>query len=449
MSLYNIISENAVLRLSDFIANWNVKKHLKFLLKSQWWSEDEIKSYQEEKLQKLIQHSYDNVPYYTELLKNLKLTPEDFNSLEDIKKIPTISKEKIVENFNNGKIIAKNINRNKVIFGQSSGSTGLRTRYYIDKNAYGYNLACNLRGWYWMGYRLGDKIIKVSQNKRKSKLKVFQDYFDRTRLFANQYDDKNLNDFIGLMNDFAPNFLRSYPDPLVFIANYLNNNSVKIPSLKGINTTGNTLFLEVRNLVENTFNTKVFDSYSCEGGPNFFECPTHEYYHCSSEYGIAEIINTQGEEVKKGEKGNLVVTNLHNYAVPFIRYESKDIVEKGDKCSCGRNHLTIKSILGRNNDIIITPGKQYLIAQTFTTYFKYFEIIEQFQVHQISKNELVFNLVIKGKWNKKIENRIISYWKDYTNNEMNISINILDHISLLQSDKRRFLVRDESVPIEI
>ena len=168
-----------------------------------------------------------------------------------------------------------------------------------------------------MGFNLGDKLIKVSQNKRKSQIKKLQDFFDRTYLFNHSYTEENFKFFIKKMRVYKPLFLRSYPDPLEFIARYVKKNNIKLPEITAINTTGNMLFDETRHLIEDAFNAKIFDSYSCEGGANTFECPTHSCYHTSMEYSITEIINKNGKEVEPGESGRHYTTNLWNYATPL------------------------------------------------------------------------------------------------------------------------------------
>jgi phenylacetate-CoA ligase len=163
------------------------------------------------------------------------------------------------------------------------------------------------------------------------------------------------------------------------------------------------------------------------------------------EYSIAEILDEDGNEVNEGEMGRKIVTSLWNFSTPFIRFDSKDIVQKGTKCSCGRGLETIKKIKGRDNDILVTPDGNFLIAQSFTVYFKLIRAIDQFQVYQPSKKELIFKLVVNESYNSSLEKEIINHWKNYTNNTMIISIDKVDQIGLLKSGKRRFLIRNKEI----
>lgn len=450
MTNYNRIYENIVLPTSDYLTGWEISKALNFLKKSQWWSLDELNNFQERRLKLLISHSYNNVPYYKELFDKNHLDPREIRTIADLKYIPLLTKESVTENFTNGKLIAKNYKLRNVILKQSSGSTGHKTIFYISKNAYGFNIACNLRGWGWMDYQLGDSVVKISQNVRHSFLKKIQDLVDNTKVMHQSFDEKSLLILYNKLLSKRKIFLRSYPDPLIFLCSIINKNNLQTPGIKSINTTGNILFPEYKNIIEKTLKCKIFDSYSCEGGANIFECSTHEGYHVSMEYAITEILNSEGKEVESGEKGLHITTDLWNFASPFLRYNSKDIVEKSDKpCSCGRKLTSISRIIGRDNDILITSKGEYLIAQTFTTYFKYFPSILMFQVYQNDYNNIEFHLQVTSEFNLEIQHTILNHWKKYFGNDCIITFKIIDQIPQLPSGKNRFLIRNPSISLNL
>jgi len=447
MSIYNIIHKSLVQPLADAATGWGFTNSLNFMNESQWWSKDKLYEYQCLRLQKIVKHAYKSTIYYKELLDKSGINPFSIHTPEDLKRIPILSKEEFRKNFPE-KIFANGTSKKSYIKTATSGSTGRQLIYYISKDAYGMINAAGVRGWNWAGYQLGDKYIKITQNKRHNVLKRLQDFINRGHLYTHQYNEAGFSELIKLLNKVKPTVLRSYPDPLIFISNYIIKNKLGVPHIGAVTTTGNTLFKETRQLIEKCFNTKVFDSYSCEGSTHADECATHSCYHLSDEYAITEIIDENGKEVKPGERGLLVTTDLWNYACPFIRYDSRDYVVKSkNDCSCGRGLASLERIDGRDNDILITPDGNFLIAQTFTTYFKYFESIEQFQVVQNSSDTLLFKLVTNKNYNTDIENNIIKYWEDYTNKTMKIFVEPIKEISLRMSGKRQFLVRDPSIKL--
>jgi len=449
MSSYNYLNEKIILPISDTLLGNSIYKDLKFLMNSQWWSADELKEYQNEKLRALIKHSYDNVPYYNELFHSLHLTPEDIKTSKDLYKLPILTKDILRENIKNGKIIAKNISKKSLLLSSSSGSTGEPLQYYKTRDAESFNKACAIRGWYWMGYRLGDRYIKLSQNPRPL-LKNIQDKFNNCfYISVQQLTDENFREIVEKINNFKPLFIRSYPDPMLFLTNYIIKNHIQIITPRAIATTGNILFDEYREKIENVFKCKIFDSYSCEGGANVSECETHNCYHSSMEYAITEIVDNNMIEVGNGYLGRVITTDLHNYAVPFIRYDTQDYIKKSkEKCKCGRELLAIDKIEGRDSDILITPSNKWLIVHNFTVYFEWIDSVEQFQVNQNKIDEINILLKVNQKYTKQIESEILKYWQNYVGEDVNVRIEIVDDIPLTKSGKRRFLIRNKSIKLD-
>ena len=446
MSLRNIITENIVLPLTDKVIGNHLYSQLKFVEQSQWWSYAELINFQNEKLKILIKKAYDYVPYYKEIMDSRNLKPKDITTIDDLKKLPILTKEIFKKNYPHN-MRARNWKDYNTLPASSSGSTGIPIQYLMTREGYSFNKACNLRGWYWMGYRLGDSLIKVTQNERKSFEKKIQDKLDNTRLFTSRYNEENFYKFIEMFKEHNPSYLRSYPDPLQFISIILRNKNIKLTGLKGINTTGNILFRDVRNMIEKAFETYIYDSYSCEGGPNYFECPSHECYHSSMEYGISEVLNEELEEINEGELGSLYTTDLWNYVTPFIRYQSADLVRKTkNKCSCGRELFAISEIIGRDNDVVITQQNSYVIAQTFTTYFKYIPSIKRFQIYQAEQDKLQIRLEVDNEnFSVITRDAILNYWDEYFQGKMDIDI-VLQDIELTGSDKCRFVIRNKKIP---
>jgi phenylacetate-CoA ligase len=437
-----------ILNISDLLLGQSISENLNFLQNSQWWSRDKLDDYQNQKLQNLIGHAYDNVPYYRDLFSKLDLRPEDIQTKQDLHKLPILTKEIIKEHFPSN-IVTKTIRKSKLYYSSSSGSTGEPLKFFNTKYSYSFRIASNLRGWYWMGYRLGDKFVKLSQNPRSKLNKKIQDYLTRNKyLFSKHLTEPKFTMILDEILKYKPKILRGYPDPLFFLAKSAEKKNLSF-SISAINTTGNILFPEARNVIERTFNAKVFDSYSCEGAPLFFECPTHACYHGAMEYGISEIISC-GKEVGPGECGRHIVTDLHNYAVPFIRFDTQDILMKSAvSCQCGRMLIQIDKIYGRDNDILVTPRGKYLIVHNFTGYFQRKDVIgvDQFQIYQEDIDKIVFNLVTNKNYSLQTETKIYNYWKNYVADDVEIQINVVDEILPTPSGKRRFLIRNKEIPL--
>ena len=172
------------------------------------------------------------------------------------------------------------------------------------------------------------------------------------------------------------------------------------------------------------------------------ECSTHECYHSAMEYAISEVIDNQ-PDLKDIDSGRHITTDLHNYAVPMIRYDSQDYITKYDKkCSCGRNLLPIKRIDGRDTDIIICPNGNKVIVHMFTIYFEGIKEVEQFQIKQQSENQILFFLVVNNDYNYKIELKITNYWQSVFGDNIKISVILRKKLLIHKSGKRKFIIKD-------
>jgi len=444
------ISENIVLPLSDLILNQSISKQLNFLLKSQYWSREQIDNYQNERLRSLISHACKNVPYYRELFAELKLTPQDIQTKEDLLKLPVTTKTDLKKDPE--KHLASNLNRKSLLYRSSSGSTGEPFQYYKSNYSESFLTASGIRGWYWMGYRLGDKYVKISMNPRSSRMKRVQDKMNNCLyLSSQQLTPEVFDEILKQIIKFDPKFIRCYPTPLRFLADSVNETQKQYPGkgLKAINTTGSTLNQDTRRYIEDIFKTNIMDAYSCEGSAHFFNCPVEQYYHPSEEYAISEFISDNYSLSDKEGALRHITTDLHNYATPFIRYDTQDYVVLGDQkqCKCGRNFANIKTIKGRDSDILITPSGKFLIVENFVAYFEWITEVDQIQVIQEELNKIQIKIVVNEKFNHQILQKIRKYWENYIGNDVNTIIEIVDEIKLTPSGKRRTLIRNPKILI--
>jgi phenylacetate-CoA ligase len=444
MGVKNFISENIFLSLSDIVFGRRISQDLALLNRSQWYSKSQIESFQNEKFRTLIRHSYESVPYYRDLMIKLNLKPNDFLNKYDIYKLPVLIKQNIkqegIDRFTSNKV-----QKGRLIKSSSSGSTGEPLFYFNTKEAYSMNIAASLRGWYWMGYRLGDRYIKLSQNPRKDPIKRIQDKVSNNLYLAtNPLVDSNFNFIMSKIERFKPKVIRCYPDPLLFLARYKISHPEFTYKPSAITTTGNMLFPEIRKEIEDTFGCKIFDSYNCEGNSTVFECPTHTCYHSAEEYGISEVIDENGNPVLKGI-GRLITTDLFNFAHPFIRYDTQDYVEiDSEPCVCGRNLLKIMRILGRDNEVLLMPSGRRFIVHNFTGFFQtnipeINKSIDQFQVIK-NKTNVIFKIVVNKRFNSEVSDYIQHHWENEL--QFPVTVEVVDNIQSSPSGKRRFIINE-------
>jgi phenylacetate-CoA ligase len=334
--------------------------------KSQWFSEDALRKYQMSRLKLILAHAYKNVPYYTNLFDRFKLRPSDFNNIEDLKKIPVISKNILRENFKS--LIARNAVRFKPYLVQTSGTTGEPVKVYQDKNTNVLEFCYYWRYWSWSGYRLGMPFAEFTLSHFLSKgLRYINDYTSITkRLALNpiQLSYSNIDKFLLSISKYKPYFLKGSPSSIYTFAILLKEKKCCDISFRAIFTTGESLFPYQKKKIEEIFHCKIADSYGhMERTVAICQCPFGRY-HINSDYGILEIDKDKNMPSLGIIAGNVIGTSLYNFTMPLIRYKVGDMIEmfadNKVRCECGRGLPVCNKLAGRGQDVIITPDGRML-----------------------------------------------------------------------------------------
>ncbi len=446
MSFYNTLNRSLIAPASDLLLGRSIFEKLKFLEESQWWDEAMIRTYQDKRLRELISYAYQQVPFYKRHMDQHGVQPGDIEGREDLYKLPIIQKSDIRE------IARQRAGRNvKKISGVSSGSTGEPLQYTKSVDAYSMHTATAIRGWQWMGFGVGDKYIKISQNPRKGWMKHLQDKVNRSAYhFLKDINDSEFEKLQIKINTFKPKFIRCYPDPLLFFSRYIKRSGKELPPIKAINTTGNILYPEARQFIQENLKTEVFDAYSCEGGAVFYQTTPDSPYFGADEYAITEVLDSAEQPVKHGDKGRLVTTDLWNKEVPFIRYDTQDIVTLSLETTNSNRKLTkLDHVDGRDCDILITPDGRLVIVHIFTIFFEWYASVDQFQAIQETETRFRILLSVNDAFTKEHYQEIETYWNDYFGPDAELDIEIVDEIPARPSGKRKFLERNENIPLPV
>jgi phenylacetate-CoA ligase len=192
-----------------------------------------------------------------------------------------------------------------------------------------------------------------------------------------------------------PRYLLTYPTNLSALLDEFERMGRFPPQLKEVRTIGETFSASLKARCENDFALKTVDVYSAqEVGAIALQCPVSGLYHVQAESLIVEVLNDEGTPCKEGEVGRVVVTDLHNFATPIIRYEIRDYAEAGGACPCGRGLPTLKRILGRRRNMVTLPdGSRHWPSVGFHA-FRGIAPIRQYQAVQHSLDTVEMNLVV-------------------------------------------------------
>jgi phenylacetate-CoA ligase len=420
------LHEHIILPLSDLLKGESVHKYLRLLREAESWSDEKMKEFQQQRLHQLLVYASQEVPFYRDWIQTHDLNP-DFLTLDQM---PIVSKA-IMRNEGIDRFSAEHFPVKKRIPSRSGGSTGEPFTFYETKLSYSVNMAAKLRTWYQAGYHLGDLYMKITNGKRTSKVKQLQDLMNNC-IYVPFYSitDDILKSILDKIESTKPHFIRSYPSPLYLLVRYRNNHSNYHFSPRHIMTTGSTLTEDYRNEIEKAFGCDIIDSYSCEGTPNVYETPSHDGYNISGYYGIIEVLDNDNKPVVNGV-GRVVSTNLWNFAHPFVRYDTQDLVEvKGGR---------IIRIMGRQCETLVEANGPLLTVHNFTHYFSDdFPSVDGWQVVKLKDGNIRFRLVVNKLFSPDDEQNIINHWSSCTGRE--ISLEIVDKLPLMSNNKHLSII---------
>lgn len=420
---------------------------LKEIEKTQWLSSSEIKEMQWLKLKKLLQHAAKTVPYYKDLFEKNNCMPHSLYSYEDFKYVPILTKEIIRKN--NRELISESPYKKFLVPGSTTGTSGEPLDYFICQNRIAYNNAFEIRSRRWIGLDNFDKKIWLWGRRRKQArvvkiLKSVRDYSLNKKLFLCDFmDEQVILNFFNLVKRFRPKFLYCYANAIYHIAQYIKDNNIDGSAfeIEGIITTAEVLYEHQRKIISDAFKCRVAVEYgSSDGGLTAQEC---EYgnLHINSEGILLEISENQDNDY-----GEILITNLNSYSMPFIRYKIGDIGELSEKsCQCGRNLPILNKIIGRTMDGLWTKNGGRVDSLVIDTIAEEHGILK-FKIHQTSYEEILLKLVVNSNYTKKFEKWFKNELENLFGYPLVIKFVYKNNLPIKPGEKHRYITTDVKSP---
>lgn len=341
-------------------------------------------------------YCYENIEYYTRVFKENSFDPYKMKSLDELTKLPYLTKDIIRAEFEN--LYNKNIPKSKYKIHATSGSTGEKLRFLLPKELLEKkNTAFMYRCYSLFGVHPKDKRVTIGGRKFTNKRPFFAyNYFENQLLLSSHHlNRENLIEYLDEMNKFKPVFLQGHPSAILVLAKFILSANFKLKAdLKAISTTGETLFREDKTIIEKAFNTSVYQQYG--SGENCFsaqELPEEEGYLVNFEHGYIELIgNSEYKEV--------VVTSLQNNVMPFVRYKIGDYVLPSEKKFSEKYGLPIyfTDVIGRIDDVVTSLNGNEILPVTIRMNMKPFlQTGTNYQLIQKTNSTFLLNLLDSKK----------------------------------------------------
>lgn len=386
------------------------KEFVEGIRKSEQFDKSQLEGIQLEKLKKRVNHAYNTIPFYRKLLDKHNLSPKDIRALEDISKLPIVKKADIRKYGIGKEVVSSSLKRGDSHLVRSSGSTGVPFMALHSMDSWMKQfvyMRCRRMGW--AGISFYDRQISMGRRETEDSNLNFRIKPDHISLPHFTFDDEKCRQFMDIFYAFKPSFVRCYSQTLAQIARYALDNGLDA-KLKSVLTGGSMLVDKDKKLIEKAFNTEIYESYMAgEIGLIASDCECHRL-HVSMERVIVEAVDENGEVSKSG---NVLLTSLDNYAMPFIRYEIGDMANLGSgKCSCGRGLQIVDSLQGRATDVIITPSGKAVHLKFFMKVFGRRQDLMNFKVIQEDSNSIKVYINPEKSFSKAKEEILLKELKD-------------------------------------
>jgi len=320
----------------------------------------EVARVHEERLERLLRHAHDTTDYYRDVLSTCGVVRGGKVDLGRFERIPILTREIIREQ--GARLRARTLPPGRKAFAnRTGGSTGEPIQYWQDSHYWDINVATKLYHFEMLGKALGEPELKVWGSDRDIVIETgtlkrrSENFLYHRRIMAcGKLDEAEVEGIVAELNRFRPKTLWGYVDGLYTIAQHVNRTGCRIHRPAAVITAGGTLLPPMREAIGRAFRTPVVNLYgSREMGDMACECPEMAGLHLSCNSHRVEVLDEAGRSVVD-EDGDLIVTSLHNHAMPFIRYRIGDRgCLSSVPCPCGRPHQLLKSVSGRGMEAFL------------------------------------------------------------------------------------------------
>ena len=406
------------------------------LEQSQWLSPDELRTHQLSQLNRVIEYASREIPFYKDRLRGI----DSVANLDDWLQLPLLTRRDIQHAGQAMYSSALPDGHGAIRTSMTGGST----------NQPVVTLATGLTDFFWHALTIRDHlwhkrdlrqsfaaIRYTGKNDALLPMGAMDSNWGAATRGVCETGPAHLLNIRSTIEEQAtwlarinPGYILSYPSVLRAIAEKCAPEVRRLTNLKELRTFGEILEPQCRAICEQAFGVKVVDMYSSEEvGYIALQCPDHLHYHVQAENLLVEVVRDDGNPCAPGEIGRVVVSTLHNFAMPLVRYDIGDYAEVGEPCPCGRGLPVLKRILGRQRNLLVMPSGER-VWPLFNAGERPEELppFYQFQVVQRTREQLEINVVRHAPLTTAEEETVVRYMRQSLGYPFEISIHCVDTI---------------------
>ncbi len=420
-------------------------RHLQAMTAGQWLPASEIQERHDRFLAATLRHAVEQVPRYRDLAATAGLSASRV-SAADLGLFPLV--DKTVMTAEQESFLAADASAGDRISESTGGSSGVWFGFYYDRRFKEVRRAGDLYSRVLAGWRPGDPMAVVWGHRGDVaataglKNRVANALLHR-RVTLNAYDmdDAAIESYVRRLERHKPRIILGYASSLAFLAEYLGRRGRHSIAPVGIISSAETLDDERRAVISAEFRCPVLNRYGSREFANIAQqCDRMAGLHIFADRIHVEVLRPDGSTCEPGERGEIVVTDLINNVMPFIRYRTGDLgVLSAEPCSCGRGLPVLSSVEGRVSELIVGPNGKYYSCQSPRLFGADIPGIAQMQVIQSELTSLEVKIVPDGNWTDDSRRQLVDRMQGLLG-EVEVLVTLTNEIPPAPSGKYRFTI---------
>lgn len=431
--------------------------------RAQWFSAEKLESRANKRLSILLNHAAQNVPFYRDYYHLHGIGADELKKVADLSHLPIVNKAfyraQPPTTFEAGNLPAY-----RQLEKTTSGSTGEPFRFSVDRQALPTIFASHLFYDSWFDLRPFDRYVRIMAPPAEaaplprqtpaifrlrqtvtSRLQRFYEERTQRKLWLWEVSATEAEKVWREMESFKPRFVMGYTSTLAALCDeWLRRGLHLTEQVRGVMTIAETLTPTRRKLIENYFHAPIINRYGMRefGSWSAQSCPAKpDHFHINTELVICEVVREDGSACSPGETGRVVLTDLHNFVRPFIRYETGDLaVAASGRCQCGRGFPLLGAIEGRSLECLRTPAGREInpvtLGHYLFVYHRYQDAVRQYQLVQEAADQVRMLIVPDHSWNVQRGAQMQTDLQQLIGDDVRVSVETVAQIAPEKSGKR-------------
>lgn len=444
LAMWPIVARQAVCRTHELLLRRPTFREVRSLEASQWESPAALCELQQTKLRALLRHAHERIPFYRDRLNSAGVDVNTDASTDVLAKIPPLDKDQIRESL--GDMVWHRAPGGLFPY-NTGGSGGEPLSFFFDRRRQACDQAARVRTHRWFGVKLGQREVFLwgspVELSHTDRLRSVRDaLFNHRLLSAFDMSPQRMDEYLDIWDRKPPACLFGYPSSIALLVEHARarDRYLNTKSLQAVFVTGEVCYPHHHDTIEGYFQVPVADGYgSREAGFIAHQCPQGQM-HVTAEHVIVEIL--RGNEVlPPGEPGEIVITHLDAYAMPFIRYRTGDVGRlKPGRCACGRGLPLMDVVHGRATDFLHLPCGTTKHALAIVYPLRALPGIRQFRVTQHEDYSVTIDVVHDKKTANITIESVHSGVRPVLGHDLPLKVNFVDRIGAARSGKFRYVV---------